>query len=170
MVMRSKIAFYIGLKPRGRKLTVHCYDTRFRSACEETMFPISWHCLDMRSRIAFCVNHDHVIMIKHLITKKQSSHLMKTYSLIGRSCFSTTMKFINEAKLNVLDKTPIFQIPISEDQARQILIFDQYLGKRFKKTDALRKAVITYPQDDLLFAKVQIALGKRFKPTIVSHW
>ena len=108
--------------------------------------------------------------IKHLITKKQSSHMMKTYSLIGRSCFSATMKFINEAKLNVLDKTPIFQIPISEDQARQILIFDQYLGKRFKNTDALRNAVITYPQDDLLFVKVQIALGKRFKPTIISHW
>ena len=88
--------------------------------------------------------------------------MVRKYSLIGRTCFASTMKFINEMKLNVLDKTPIFQIPLSEQKARDLLIFNQSLEKRFKTTKELRKAIVTYPQEDLLFAKVQIALGKRF--------
>ena len=64
---------------------------------------------------------------------------------MGRTCFASTMKFINEMKLNVLDKTPIFEIPLSDEKARDLLIFNQSLEKRFKTTKALQKALVSYP-------------------------
>ena len=108
--------------------------------------------------------------LQHLITKPQAIAVLKDYSLFGRKIFAERMKFINNIKFELIDVTPIFQVPISDEQARQIIILDNELGKQFKKSKDLKKAIESYPLDNLLFAKVQIALGKKFKPFIVNNW
>ena len=104
------------------------------------------------------------------MSKAQAGEMLKDFSLLGRACFTTAFSFINSLKLETVDRTPIFQVPLSEEAARQLLILEPDLGKQFKTTAALRKAAEAYPLNTLLFAKVQTALARKFKPFIVSHW
>ena len=108
--------------------------------------------------------------IQHLVSKPQAIEMLKDFSLFGRRCFNKAFKLINSLKLEAIDSTPIFQVPLSEESGRQLLILDPEFGKQFKKAKDLKKAVESYPLDNLLFAKVQTALGRKFKPFIVSHW
>ena len=55
--------------------------------------------------------------INHLIGVQQAKEVLKDYSLLGRKCFHHSLKFINRMKLEILDKIPVFQEPITDEIA-----------------------------------------------------
>ena len=71
--------------------------------------------------------------IQHLITKAHAKELLTEYSLLGRKCFNKAMKFINALKLETIDATPIFEIPLSDENARSLVHHDNELRKQFSK-------------------------------------
>ena len=43
-----------------------------------------------------------------MIEKKQSISVLQDYSLLGRSCFYHSFKYINKMRIEILDEIPVF--------------------------------------------------------------
>lgn len=56
--------------------------------------------------------------IDHLVSKKQAIDLMKSVSILDKTHFFVVQKYINWAKLFVVDQTPLFEYPLSDTVAR----------------------------------------------------
>ena len=55
-------------------------------------------------------------------------------------------------KLDILDETPVFQEPISDEIAYQIC-GERIIGKTFKHPSLFKKEISNYPLTNLIFAQ-----------------
>ena len=88
--------------------------------------------------------------IHHLISKKDAIELHNDYSLIGRTCFNEAIAYVNKLKIDLLDKQPIFQIPLSKKSLTFLMTLREFKGLNREQLVAL---TTKYPVEGLVFVQ-----------------
>lgn len=97
--------------------------------------------------------------IDHLISKKDCTDYLANYSLLGRKCFQESFAFITHQTLDILDKQPIFESPISEESAYSLIV-KPGIKAIYKDTKSIMEKSQAYPLKSLDFTKLQQELAK----------
>lgn len=69
-----------------------------------------------------------------------------------------------------MNKTPLFEYPISEDIARSLIVHPDMKVNSFKEPIDVITALESYPRPDLLFANAYEALASRFNLLVLHEW
>ena len=84
--------------------------------------------------------------------------------------FFTCHKFINSARIDILDTTPLFEFPMSDDVCRIMMIQKSLKKYGWKEPEHVTAAVENYPLDNLLWEKAYEALADSFSMKIINKW
>jgi len=99
--------------------------------------------------------------------RKQVHELLNDYSLLGRKCFNDALEFINCLKIDLLDKTPIFEIPLSDKTLTYLSTLPQFA--KLKKHEIVQLTQ-DYPVEGLVFVQTQNALAAHFRKVVTHRW
>jgi hypothetical protein len=97
----------------------------------------------------------------------QVLELVESYSLVGRRCFNEVNEYIQRLKLDLLDVTPCFEIPLSENSLSYLLGLKQF--KNFSRPE-MKKVTTNYPLKAMVFTEIQKEIAKRFRLTLTGNW
>lgn len=59
--------------------------------------------------------------IQHFVSKAQALDMLQNHALISRPSFYQAFSKLNELKLEVMDKTPMFQVPLQSEIAELLI-------------------------------------------------
>ena len=69
-----------------------------------------------------------------------------------------------------MDRTPLFQYPLSDTVARSLIVHPKMKKYGFKEPIDVIRAVETYPLPNLIFTKAYEALAESFNLKILHKW
>ena len=73
--------------------------------------------------------------------------------MLGRKCFLETFEFITTKTIAVIEKRPVFELPVQEDTAH-VLYARPRLKKIFRSTKDIMQRLVKFPLRSLEFTEV----------------
>lgn len=92
---------------------------------------------------------------------------MNNYSLLGKNAYNETAQVLNNLFIDVLEVTPVFEVPLSRYSLSYCLSLPQFKGI---SRQAIQKLSTKFPQEADIFSSIQNAVADRFRQTITGSW
>ena len=89
---------------------------------------------------------------------------------MAKGHFFNCSKFINSAKLDILDATPLFEFPMSEDVCRMLIVSKTTKRYGWKEPEQVVEVVENYPLTNLIWERAYEALADSFSMKILHKW